>query len=78
MDSMAPFGTGTPDRPGAENARQAMGLTRRCANRMNLTEVVPHGELASSGYCLANPGKEYLGLSARWRRSDDGCVSGVW
>ena len=60
LDPMAPLGTGTSDRPGTENARQAMGLTRRCATRMNLTEAVPHGELASSGYCLSNPGKEYL------------------
>jgi hypothetical protein len=22
--------------------------------------MTPHGELASSGYCLANPGKEYV------------------
>ena len=27
---------------------------------MNLTVVKPHPELASSGYCLANPGSEYL------------------
>ena len=27
---------------------------------MNLAEMVPHGELASTDYCLANPGQEYL------------------
>jgi hypothetical protein len=27
---------------------------------MNLAAMLPHGELASSGYCLANPGSEYL------------------
>jgi hypothetical protein len=27
---------------------------------MNLADMVPHGELASSGYCLAHPQQEYL------------------
>jgi len=27
---------------------------------MNLAATRPRGDLASSGYCLANPGKEYL------------------
>jgi hypothetical protein len=27
---------------------------------MNLAAMTPHGDLASTGYCLANPGKEYL------------------
>ena len=27
---------------------------------MDLTRTVPHGELATSGYCLADPGREYL------------------
>ena len=37
-----------------------MGLTRTYAERMDLTKAVPHPELASTGFCLANPGKEYL------------------
>lgn len=40
--------------------RDAMGLSRWYATRMNLAETAPHGELASSGFCLANPGQEYL------------------
>lgn len=40
--------------------RKAMGHTRRFAERMNLAEVSPQGSLSSTGYCLANPGKEYL------------------
>ena len=27
---------------------------------MNLAAMTPHPELASTGYCLANPGVEYL------------------
>jgi hypothetical protein len=27
---------------------------------MDLAHALPHGELASSGYCLAKPGSEYL------------------
>ena len=40
--------------------RRAMGHTRRCAERMNLAASAPRPELASTGYCLANPGNEYL------------------
>jgi hypothetical protein len=40
--------------------RIAMGLTRRCAQDLDLARMVPHGELASSGYCLADPGRDYL------------------
>jgi hypothetical protein len=27
---------------------------------MNLASALPHDELASSGFCLADPGKQYL------------------
>ena len=30
------------------------------AEKMNLSAVKPYNELASTEYCLANPGKEYL------------------
>jgi hypothetical protein len=30
------------------------------ANRMNLVAMTPQGPLSSTGYCLANPGVEYL------------------
>jgi hypothetical protein len=43
-----------------ESCRRAMGQTLAYANRMNLTTMTPHGELASTGYCLANPGENYL------------------
>ena len=50
---------GKPD-PYWDTLREAMGRTRAYAERMNLGAAVPHGELASTGFCLANPGKEYL------------------
>ena len=43
-----------------EPVRRTMGMALSYANRMNLSAIRPRGELASSGYCLANPGEEYL------------------
>jgi hypothetical protein len=43
-----------------ESARRALGQTAYFAARMNLAAMTPQPELASSGYCLANPGTEYL------------------
>src|SRR5262249_46173010 len=43
-----------------ESARQAMGQTRTFAQRMDLIHMIPRDDLASTGYCLANPGRTYL------------------
>ena len=43
-----------------EDARKAMGDTRRYAERMNLAAMRPLNELSSTQYCLAHPGVEYL------------------
>ena len=48
------------DTPRLDRARRAMGHTRRLAERMNLAAMTPRGDLASSGYCLADPPNEYL------------------
>lgn len=40
--------------------RRSMGYTRSYAERMNLTAMRPRNNLASTKYCLANPGVEYL------------------
>jgi hypothetical protein len=40
--------------------RDAMGATLTFANRINLVKMTPQGSLSSTGYCLANPGLEYL------------------
>ena len=50
---------GRPD-PYWDTLRQAMGQTRSYAERMNLAATAPHDELASTKFCLADPGKEYL------------------
>ncbi len=46
--------------PQHERARGAMGESRRWAARLDLRRVTPQGELASTGYCLADSGQEYL------------------
>ena len=45
---------------GWEPIRAAMGHTRRLAERVNLASMQPRNDLASTGYCLAHPGREYL------------------
>ena len=43
-----------------EAARYSMGHTLRYAEKMDLIQMEPRGDLSSTGYALANPGKEYL------------------
>ena len=43
-----------------EPIRKSMGYTLMFANRMDLISMIPEPGLASSTYCLANRGKEYL------------------
>jgi hypothetical protein len=51
---------GRPNDASWEPIRQALGHTRRFAERVNLSSMQPHDELASTRFCLASPGKEYL------------------
>jgi len=44
----------------AEQVRTALGVSRQIADRVDLLQLVPSDRLASSGYCLAHPGIEYL------------------
>jgi len=46
--------------PQWEPIRQAMGRARALADRIDLAAMAPRGGLASTGYCLASPGGEYL------------------
>ena len=50
---------GQPD-PQWEPLRKYLGDTRTYAQRLNLTKAVPSVELATSRYCLAVPGEQYL------------------
>ena len=43
-----------------EPVRKAIGNTRTYANRMDMAATSPRNDLASTKYCLANPGVEYL------------------
>jgi hypothetical protein len=43
-----------------EPIRQALGQARAYAQRINLAAMSPHNDLASTNYCLADPGNEYL------------------
>jgi hypothetical protein len=43
-----------------ESCRRAMGHTLAYADQLNLATIRPHDELASTGFCLANPGREYF------------------
>jgi hypothetical protein len=45
-----------------EPARYAMGDTLHYAERLQLIDMLPRGELSTTGYVLANPGAEYLVL----------------
>lgn len=49
-----------PSKPEWGLIRKNMGYTLAFAKRVNLADMIPRGELASSGYCLADKGKEYL------------------
>lgn len=50
----------TPADQNWEPLRSSMGYARSYADRIDLRKAIPHNELSSTGYCLANPGKEYI------------------
>lgn len=52
------LGKGPPEQWNA--LRRSLGHTRRLADRVNLGAMTPRGELASTGYCLAEPGAAYI------------------
>jgi len=43
-----------------DSIRVSLGYTRMLADRMDLLSMLPLPDLASSTYCLANRGSEYL------------------
>jgi hypothetical protein len=46
--------------PGRVAAREAMALTLRLSRRINLARMRPSTTVCSTGFCLADPGREYL------------------
>lgn len=50
----------TPSPTWQDSARDAMGQARRYAEKIDLARMTPRNRLASTGYCLANPGEEYV------------------
>src|SRR6266850_5051912 len=45
---------------GDENVRDSMGYALKYSQLVDLSSMSPSSELCSSGYCLINPGREYL------------------
>ena len=43
-----------------EPVRKALGYARAYSLRMDLASAMPHNDLASTNYCLANPEREFL------------------
>lgn len=43
-----------------DDMRRNLGYARQLALQLDLNHCVPHGELCTSGYCLAHPGHEYV------------------
>lgn len=43
-----------------EAVRQALGHARAMSERLDLASMAPHSDLCSTGFCLADPGREYL------------------
>ncbi|HET6558201.1 MAG TPA: DUF6298 domain-containing protein [Prolixibacteraceae bacterium] len=46
--------------PDYEPLRQTMGYIRNVSTEVDLVNMVPHSELSTTTYCLANPGNEYI------------------
>lgn len=59
VDPRMPYYGLTPD-PVWEPLRRTLGRIGRVLGTIDLGAAVPHPELASSGYCLADPGRELL------------------
>lgn len=52
--------SGGRDAAWLDSMRRAQGQVLAWSRRIDLAQMTPRGELASSAYCLANPGVEYL------------------
>jgi hypothetical protein len=52
--------SGMTNPSGDENVRDSMGYALKYSQLMDLSSMSPSSESCSSGYCLINPGREYL------------------
>ena len=59
-----------------EPVREAMGHARTWARRLDLARMTPQADLASTGYCLANCGGEYLVYQPEGGKFSAGLESG--
>jgi hypothetical protein len=73
------------DYPDWAPTRTAMGDTRRYAQRLDLARMTPRPDLATTRYCLANPGVEYLvylpeggGVTLNLRAGQGAVFSAEW
>ncbi len=60
MDPYDGLVLGRANDPRWEPIRRALGQTRQLAGKLPLTPMAPDPELASTGYCLAEPGRAYV------------------
>ncbi|TWU42691.1 DUF6298 domain-containing protein [Novipirellula artificiosorum] len=62
MDSYMDFRVGSPKQPDPKwnPTRDAMGAARRLSEQLDLSHMKPLPELASSGFCLADPGTSWV------------------
>ena len=69
-DPLAEIAGSLPSYDYFEPTRFAMGAVLRCAAQVPLIEMEPRGELCSTGYALAAPGREYLILQPGGEREE--------
>lgn len=55
-----PFESPEAEGPAWERVRANVSQTVAYARRMDLSQTWPRGDLASTGFCLANPGEQYV------------------
>jgi hypothetical protein len=55
-----PFEKPDTEGPDWERIRRNLGQTVAFARRMDLVHAAPHDDLASTGFCLAKPGEQYV------------------
>ena len=68
---------GQPLDPKWDPVRRSMGYTLQYARKMDLAQARPTPEVASTKYCLANPGKQYLVYRPAGQTRSGHCEAGA-